>query len=371
MQKLKEKIIKESSALVNALKKKDDFEAICQIREWVYKRSNIAPKQLQTTMQNMGKMQTIDADEATVLYERKMLGSTCGGANIYLAKVYKIFNYQATTYNFGLEGGGLTHEICVVKPNNKNVLLLQDAFFNGYFACGGLPINFLEVEEIFEKKRPISFVKGKNRTKCRLLDRCITPRGEEFYCCTEVEFSWENAIGWFEKMNQKHHLDNFYDLMKYPLNYNAIGVSSEENLLVYLDHLSVQNGTRYHEIKKKKLLNFGTTNTINIHLPEAVNEKKRLALYGIGGYGLSVYNSLEKEGLKVHGIIDANKELLGVKLGARYISGPEQLKEIDCDVIIVCSISHKADIVANIYNIIGTDVEIVTLDQMLEASDYL
>ncbi len=369
MEKLREKIIKETSGLSSALKRQDDFEIICQIREWVYKTSNIASKRLQSTMHNMGDMHAIDMEKATALYEREMLGSMCGGANIYLSKVYNFFDYRVTTYNFGIEDENFTHEICIVQQKEKNALLLQDAYFNGYFSCDGRPMNFLEAEEIFEKEIPIRFVKGKNSTKTRLQDIHIIPEGDVFYTRTEVKFTWENALRWFEKKNQKHRFSSFFELMKYPLNYDALGLESEKALLSYLNCLSVRYATRYHEIKKKKLSQAGAPNHIRIKLPEDVKEKKRIVLYGIGGYGMSVYNRLERDGIEVHGIIDGDMELSGIKLGDHYIYGPEYLNEIDCDVILVCSMAYKDAMIRNINDIIGKDACIVTLDNMLDVSE--
>jgi len=289
LQSLKHQILSENNALKEALNKNDEFRIICYIREWAYKISNIAPKELRRSMPNLANMQTLDVETAKKLYEQRLLGTVCGGTNIFLSKIYHAFQYRSTTYNFGIEADFFTHQICLVESKNGNVLYMMDAFFNGYVSVKGKPVNFLNLEKLIKNTQEIHFTPGETKEKVRLtglLQNCSNK-----YATNTVEFSWEDAIRWFNKKNKTHRLNNFFELLKYPLNYTAIGSDGELNIIKFLNYLSKLNNTRYHKIKSNKLWEQTNDRSDNIHLPKRLlATKKRIIIYGINGYGITIYN---------------------------------------------------------------------------------
>jgi len=363
---LKEKILGENKALVRSLEQGDDFSAICRIREWVYKIANITEKRLLNVMPNMADINAIGVRQATQLYERHMLGTLCGGTNIFLSKIYQLFGYQSTTYNFGIEETGFTHEICVVRTEHEDTLFLQDAYFNGYYAFGGKPVNFLEAENILENGRSIHFVKGRNRTKYRL--KAPEPAlGTDSLLQTErIEFGWDEAIKWFQKKNKGQGFSGLFDLMRLPLNYAPIGIDTERPLLTYLNALSVRFQTRYHKIRSDKLYRANNLDSIRVSLPKKIYGKEKIILYGICGYGIQLYDALKSHGIRIRAIVDGDLDLAGTIFSGHVIHSPEELTMIDHDLIIVCSISHEQEIVSKIHELLGVDVCIVTLGKMLQ-----
>jgi len=75
---------------------------------------------------------------------------------------------------------------------------------------------------------------------------------------------------------------------------------------------------------------------------------------------------LKNNHLKIHSIIDGNLELVGTLYFDHVVCEPEQLtRSIHNCIVIVCSISHKNEIISRIHSLIGKKADIITLDQFL------
>jgi hypothetical protein len=115
-----------------------DIDKVRALRLYVYQHTPVGDPLIHDFVVNL------PLTDAYAILERAG-GVYCGGAAIFLSRVYKAAGFNSWIYNFGdSEGSGASHATTLVEVDGE--LILQDAYLNyEYVDAQGKPIQFLDL----------------------------------------------------------------------------------------------------------------------------------------------------------------------------------------------------------------------------------
>jgi hypothetical protein len=149
---LKNIIIKECPEL--ELDSTTDYERVCILRRWAAQKINCATYSLLFDIRRP-EFNLLSAYEIYQLFNNNIGGVWCGGANNFLRKIYKSFDFRAYNLNYGTPDA-FTHvsTLVVVQCDKQNVMSIQDAYFDiTYEYQNGKPIDYFSMLKLLKERR--------------------------------------------------------------------------------------------------------------------------------------------------------------------------------------------------------------------------
>ncbi len=132
----------------------DPFRRVDAIRQYAYESHVWSNDGL-----NLGAYCQNDLDELPVqqidaLFGAREIGVLCGGVATFLAKLYRLLDYDASTYNYGISAE-LTHvtTVVIVPIEGRQELIIEDATFNLTYRVQNGPRDLREVFAAIMKGR--------------------------------------------------------------------------------------------------------------------------------------------------------------------------------------------------------------------------
>jgi len=162
-EELKFNIIEELPELYVSLSNNEHIKITKLLREYVYNHIIWSNDGLQIRKYCNGSISKLTAPQISYLFANKEIGVLCGGVATYLAKIYNLFGYESSTFNYGIPGVS-THVVTVVlvQENNVDKLIFQDATFNFTYLVNNRECSFFEIFKLLmeSKAQDIIIEKG-------------------------------------------------------------------------------------------------------------------------------------------------------------------------------------------------------------------
>jgi len=132
------------------------WEKVNLLRRWAYQQTDQA-------MTNDCKFSSPNLRAKSVAeifsdFQQDKGGVYCGGASIFLMKLYEQYGFKAYALNMGKPSvsKSLTHVLVLVKipHNGKDVLVVQDGLFNNSYAhLDGSPLDYFELIQLLNNRQ--------------------------------------------------------------------------------------------------------------------------------------------------------------------------------------------------------------------------
>jgi len=170
-EELKENIIEEVPGLSRSILSKDHLSVTTLLREYVYNHIIWSNDGLQIKNYCEGDISRLSVSQISFLFNTKEIGVLCGGVAVYLKKIFELFGYAASTFNYGIPGVS-THvtTLVLIPARGQNELIFQDATFNLTYRIKGTESrNYFELMENILKGMSGSILTEKGKTADRKL----------------------------------------------------------------------------------------------------------------------------------------------------------------------------------------------------------
>ncbi len=126
-----EEIIKEVPELRQSLSDKEHIKTTTLLREYVYNHIVWSNDGLQLHNYCDGNVSNLSVSQINFLFNTREIGVLCGGVATYLSKIYELFGYHSSIYNYGIPDIS-THvtTVVTVPVNGVMEIVVHDATFN-------------------------------------------------------------------------------------------------------------------------------------------------------------------------------------------------------------------------------------------------
>jgi predicted transcriptional regulator len=112
----------------------------------------------------------------------------------------------------------------------------------------------------------------------------------------------------------------------------------------------------------------GAKKQLSAHImDQASSVLQRVVLYGTGHLAQLAFHALELSGVRVIGVCDDNPELIGGDFCGREVVNPSQIRFIAPDAVIITDTPRTEEILGNLSSLLHHGIELIRLDNPLEA----
>jgi hypothetical protein len=149
-----------------------DFEKVAALRDWAYSHVPTTNSEALTLEALHGYQ--IYQEPLPKLFSRFSSlegGFFCAGTAETLAKLYRLYGYEAYTYNMGSPDGHPSHVVTLVRIHDggKSILSVQDAYLNYALVRKGHPLGFRQLLASLERGTISSIQYLSGDVHCKLL----------------------------------------------------------------------------------------------------------------------------------------------------------------------------------------------------------
>ena len=125
-----------------------DFQKVAALRDWVYSHVPTTNSE-RLTLEALHGYQIYQEPLPKLISRLSSLegGFFCAGTAETLARLYRLYGYEAYTYNMGSPDGHPSHVVTLVhiRDGGKSILSVQDAYFNYTLVRNGHPLGFRQL----------------------------------------------------------------------------------------------------------------------------------------------------------------------------------------------------------------------------------
>ncbi|MDP8207388.1 MAG: FkbM family methyltransferase [Candidatus Electryonea clarkiae] len=128
---LRQHIVERVPDLIELMKQQKYYQVVTKLREYANQTIIWSNDGLNAKIYAGGDLSKLAVEQLQFLFDSREIGTLCGGASIFLKKLYELFGFRAATYNYGIPGAS-THVVTLVAlPSGIGIeVVLQDASFN-------------------------------------------------------------------------------------------------------------------------------------------------------------------------------------------------------------------------------------------------
>ena len=133
-----------------------DWAKVNLLRRWAYQNSDVAMNN--SCLIDNPDLRPQNAAEIFSKFQQDKGGVYCGGASVFLTKLYQLYGFDAYALNMGKPSlsQSLTHVLVLVKirHNGQEILVVQDALFNNtYTHLDRTPLDYFELIKLLKNRQ--------------------------------------------------------------------------------------------------------------------------------------------------------------------------------------------------------------------------
>lgn len=154
--------------LRDSLNSKNHWERVVALRHYVHQTSDMG---LPAFYMDYNAVDTMPLSKLHAVFQNDLVAVQCGGASLYLNKLYKKFGYRSWSHDVGqvYEGiRGASHQFNIVEVplGGDTIFSAQDAHFgHTYVDRSGTPIDYFRMLRLIEERKADSiFIQNVNDT---------------------------------------------------------------------------------------------------------------------------------------------------------------------------------------------------------------